>query len=203
MPFFTLPSRGHRILLDKKELVASFAKWFEGIATLVRDNVMRERLNAKKELLIKKLASFRMMGWNKLSVTKQFSLETRVLGDWIHQGLTADNIIKARIGFCEGLNTHIGILSNGDMVFCCADFDGKTSFGNIKDTSIRKALAQKRVQDVIDGFRKLLIKEPYCQRCLGDVSFEKSIMRQIGSILYFKLYRPWWNRKREREDVLL
>jgi len=97
----------------------------------------------------------------------------------------------------------MGILSNGDMVFCCADFDGKTRFGNIKETSIGKALSQPRVQNVIRGFKKLLIKDPYCQRCLGDVSVDKSIMRQIGSIVYFKLYRPWWNRKRERESALL
>jgi len=203
MPFFTLPSRRHRILPDKKALVTSFSEWFDEIVLLVRDNVIRDRLNAGRETLVKKLSSFCMMGWNKLSVTKQFSLETRVLGDWIHKGLTANNMVKARIGCCEGLNTHMGILSNGDMVFCCADFDGKTRFGNIKETSIGKALSQPRVQNVIRGFKKLLIKDPYCQRCLGDVSVDKSIMRQIGSIVYFKLYRPWWNRKRERESALL
>lgn len=203
IPFFTLPSRRHYIICDKKTLIASFAEWFEEIVALVKDNTLEERLLAKRGLLTKRLASFRMMGWNKVNVTSQLTFETRVLGDWIHQGLTSGKITKACIGYCEGLNTHLGILSNGDMVYCCTDFDGKTRFGNIKETSIVKALAQKKVQDVIGGFKKLLVKEPYCQRCLGDASFEKSIVRQVGSILYFKLYRPWWNKKREKEDVFL
>ena len=59
------------------------------------------------------------------------------------------------------------------------------------------------VQDAILGFKKMLVKEPYCQRCLGDASFDKSIARQVGSILYFKVYRPWWEKKREKEEVLI
>ncbi len=203
MPFLTLPSRKHRILSDKKALVTSFAEWFEEIVALVRDNAIGEKLNANKELLIKKLASFRMMGWNKLNVTDHLVFETRVLGDWIHGGLAAEKITRAYIGYCEGLRTHLGILSNGNMVFCCTDFDGKTSFGNIKVTSIVKALAQKKAQNAVQGFKSLLVKDPYCQKCLGDVSFERSIVRQVGSILYFRVYRPWWGKKREQEGALL
>lgn len=203
VPFLTLPSKRYYVICDRKTLITSFTEWFEEIVTLVQDNAFRDRLSAKKGLLIKRLSSFRMMGWNKLSITSQLTFETRVLGDWIHPGLATGKITKAYIGYCEGLSTHLGILSNGDMVFCCVDYDGKTNFGNIKDTSLVKALAQKRVQAAISGFKKLFVKEPYCQRCLGDASFEKSILRQFGSILYFKVYRPLWERKREKEDVLL
>ncbi len=203
IPFLTLPSKRHYIICDKKALITSFTEWFEEIIAFMSYNTFKEKLYANKKLLTERLASFHMMGWNKLNVTSQLIFETRVLGDWIHQGLAAEKITRARIGYCEGLQTHLGILSNGNMVFCCTDFDGKTSFGNIKETSIVKALAQKKVRNAIQGFKKLLVKEPYCQRCLGDVSFEKSIARQVGSILYFKVYRPLWKRKREKEDVLL
>ena len=203
IPFLSLPSRRYSIIRNKKEIVASFLEWLDEIAILVQENTFCKKLGSKKELLIKKLSSFHIMGWNKLSITNKLSLETRVLGDWIHHGLSAKKMTRARIGYCEGLKTHFGILSNGSIVFCCADFNGSTNFGNIKETSITKALTQKKVQDVIGGFDRLRIKEPYCQRCLGDVSFEKSMLRQVGSILYFKVYRPWWKKKREKEDVLL
>ena len=203
IPFLTLPSRRHYIIRNKKALISSFTEWFEEIVALMPYNMFKKKLYITKGLLAKRLASFHIMGWNKLNVTSQLTFETRVLGDWIHQGLTAEKITRARIGCCEGLQTHFGILSNGNMVFCCTDFDGKTSFGNIKEITIVKALAQEKVQNVIRGFKRLLVKEPYCQRCLGDVSFEKSILRQVGSILYFKVYRPLWNKKREREETLI
>jgi len=203
IPFFTLPSKRYHILRNKRTLVAAFIDWFEEITAFMPDSAFKNKLYGKKKLLIKRLAAFRMMGWNKLKITWQLTFETRVLGDWIHQGLTAGKIAKASIGYCEGLQTHFGILSNGNMVFCCTDFDGKTTFGNIKETSLVEALMQKKAQDAIRGFKKLLVKDPYCQRCLGDASFDKSMARQVGSILYFKLYRPWWDRKREREDILV
>lgn len=203
IPFLTLPSKRHHIICDKKTLITSFTEWFDEIVAFMPHSTFKEKLCTNKKLLTERLASFRMMGWNKLNITSQLTFETRVLGDWIHQGLDAEKITRARIGYCEGLQTHLGILSNGNMVFCCTDFDGKTSFGNIKETSIVKALTQKKAQNAIQGFKKLLVKEPYCQRCLGDASFEKSVVRQIGSILYFKVYRPWWEKKREKEEVLI
>lgn len=203
VPFLTLPSRRHYIICTKEVLIKSFMEWFEEIVAIMPYNTFKKKLHTNNKLLAERLASFHIMGWNKLNVTSQLTFETRVLGDWIHRGLVTEKIARACIGYCEGLKTHMGILSNGDMVFCCTDFDGKTSFGNIKETSIVKALAQKKVQDAIQGFKKLLVKEPYCQRCLGDASFEKSIARQIGSILYFKIYRPRWNKKRENEEVLV
>ncbi len=203
MPFLILPSKRYNIIRNKRQLVSFFTEWLEEIAALLEEKTLAEKLRKKKELLIRRLLFFRMFGWNRLKLTEKFFLETRILGDWVHRGLSAEKMTKARIGYCEGLKTHFGILSNGDMVFCCVDFDGKTSFGNIKYTTIREALAQKKVQDAASGFKKFLVKEPYCQRCLGDASFEKSAVRQIGSIFYFKMYRPWWEKKREKEDVLL
>lgn len=202
MPFVTLPSKRHYIVCNKKALIKSFMGWFKEIVAFMSYDTFKRKMCTNEKSLIERLSSFNMMGWNKLNVTSQLTFETRVLGDWIHQGLAAKKMTRARIGYCEGLQTHLGILSDGRLVFCCTDFDGKTSFGNIKETSIVNALAQKKVQDAIEGFKSLLIKEPYCQRCLGDASFEKSIARQVGSILYFKIYRPWWNKKREKEEML-
>jgi len=201
--FFLLPSKKYRIVRNKKELISFFTDWVYEIANVVQNKGFQEKLYNKKKAFLKRLSSFRILGWNKLSITKHFTLETRVLGDWVHQSLSAEKIIKARVGFCEGLKSHFGILSNGDMVFCCVDYDGNTRFGNLKENTIKEALAQKRVQNAVQGFEKFIVKEPYCQRCLGDVSFDKALFRQLGSIVYFKIYRPWWERQRNKEEALL
>lgn len=203
LPFFLLPSKKYRIVCNRKELVMFFKEWLDEIALMTRGEVFKERLQSKNRLLLKRLLSFHMFGWNKLNVTKNFSLETRVLGDWVHRGLSGGRIFRAHIGYCEGLKTHFGILSNGDMVFCCVDYDGKTCFGNLNQGTIKEALAQQRIKNVIQGFEKLKVKEEYCQRCLGDISFDKSIIRQLGSIFYFKVYLHWWKNKRNKKEVLL
>ena len=203
LPFFLLPSKKYHIVCNRRELVFFFKEWLDEIASAMHGKVFHESLQNKNKLLLKRLSSFNMFGWNKFNVTKNFSLETRVLGDWVHQGLSGGRISRAHIGYCEGLKTHFGILSNGDMVFCCVDYDGKTCFGNLKQVAIKEALAQQRIRNVIQGFEKLKVKEEYCQRCLGDISFSKSIVRQLGSIFYFKVYRRWWENERNKKEVLL
>jgi hypothetical protein len=203
LSYFLLPSNKYYIIRNKKELVKSFTEWLEEIALSIEDKVLLRSLHKNKVIIGRKLLSFSTLGWNKLNVTKQLTLETRVLGDWVHRGLYAEKIRRGLVGYCEGLKTHFGILSNGNMVFCCVDFDGKTAFANIKETSIKEALLQKDVVDVVNGFNKFKVINSYCQRCLGDVYFEKSVVRQIGSIFYFKVYRPWYEKRRENEQVLL
>lgn len=198
---FLLPTKQYRIVSRKKELVEAFLSWVDGIAAAL-PNTFSDRIANSKAVLTKRLSAFSMSGWNKLSVTDKFSLETRVLGDWVHRGLTDDRVVGATVGSCEGLQNHMGILSNGDMVFCCVDYDGKTRFGNAGEISIKDALEQPKVKDVLEGFSKFRVKHPYCKRCLGDVGIFHSLARQVGSIVYFKLYRPLWEDHRRKEEVL-
>jgi hypothetical protein len=195
-----LPTKRFSIVSRKKDLAALFLSWVDGIA-MELPKTLSNKMASGKDALSGRLRAFSLSGWNKLSVTEKFTLETRVLGDWVHRGLTDDRVVGATVGACEGLQTHMGILSNGDMVFCCVDYDGNTCFGNIKEMSIKDALAQPKVKDVLEGFSKFFIKHPYCKRCLGDVGLLNSLARQVGSIVYFKLYRPLWENRRKKETV--
>ena len=69
------------------------------------------------------------------------------------------------------------------------DYDGETVFGNIEETSIREAFRKKEIRQAIHDFRSFRIRHPRCRKCLGDPSLAKSLGRQFGSILYFKLFR--------------
>lgn len=68
-------------------------------------------------------------------------------------------------GFCYGLNSHFGILTNGDVVPCCLDKDGVINLGNIKNSSLRDILNSDKTKNIIDGFKDMILIEPLCQKC--------------------------------------
>ena len=124
---------------------------------------------------------------NSVNLCPGLTFETRILGDWASHSL--NNGVKAKIGFCPGIQENFGILWNGDMVFCCVDYEGRTVAGNIKEDSIYDCLKSRQVQDVVRGFNHFRVIHSHCQRCMGDINYLNTFVRQIGSILYFKGYR--------------
>ncbi len=181
------PNSDMSIVDNRKDLLSCATDWIGRIiGGDLPDDVLRRIRKAN------------IFGWNQIEIGDQFYLETRMLGDWVQPILMADKIKKARYGMCEGLRGHFGILWNGDLVYCCVDFDGNTAFGNVKSTSIRDALRQESVRETVRQFERCRIIHPYCRICLGDLLWRRSIVRQIGSILYHKVYRKYWTWKRSR-----
>ena len=64
--------------------------------------------------------------------------------------------------FCYGLDSHIGILSNGVVVPCCLDSTGEINLGNIFEEDLSEILNKKLVKDIIDGFKN---NKSYCDLC--------------------------------------
>ncbi|MGX2981946.1 radical SAM/SPASM domain-containing protein [Helicobacter sp. 23-1045] len=77
-------------------------------------------------------------------------------------------------GTCLALKSHIGILSNGEIVPCCMDSQGILSLGNIKDTTLDSALKSQKAQKILNGFRKNRIVEPFCKACDYRKRFTKN-----------------------------
>jgi len=196
------PSRRFHIIDTKVDLIEHFNCWIEEILKEITTKDVIKKIHAGMGKVQKKLSKFNMLGWNRLKVLDNFILETRILGDWVHPGLYAEKVRKATIGCCEGLTKHFGILWDGGMVFCCVDFDGYTRFANLGESTIKEAFQQEEVKN-INGFKKFHIRHPYCQRCLGDVSLKSALVRQVGSIIYFKWYRKRWMAKRREEKALI
>ncbi|MBI5026566.1 MAG: hypothetical protein HZC12_07555, partial [Nitrospirae bacterium] len=65
-------------------------------------------------------------------------------------------------------------------------YDGKTSTYNFNDTSIHDYLSKEVVQRVVKGFKRFRVVHPYCKQCLGDRNILNAVVKQIGSIAYFK-----------------
>jgi len=127
---------------------------------------------------------------NIIKITDRFNFHTRIMGDWaIH--FNGKNI-NAVIGYCPGIQDNFGILWNGDYTFCCTDFDGSTSLHNYHDTPIHDYLNKEAIQEVVKGFQSFRVVHPYCKQCLGDRNILNAIVKQIGSLVYFR----WWNKRR-------
>lgn len=76
-----------------------------------------------------------------------------------------ENDIVSTHGFCYGLNSHFGILANGDVVPCCLDKDAVINLGDINTSSLKEILNSKRVIDIQNGFKKKIVVEELCQKC--------------------------------------
>lgn len=75
------------------------------------------------------------------------------------------NNIRSEKGYCHGLSTHIGILSDGTIVPCCLDNDGNIPLGNIKENTILEVLNFERTKNMIKGFKERKLIENLCKRC--------------------------------------
>lgn len=63
-------------------------------------------------------------------------------------------------------------------------------------------LSLPEVQRIARGFRRFRVVHPYCRACLGERGVMDSAFRQVGSILYFKLYRKLLAREPANREAV-
>ncbi|WP_181646901.1 SPASM domain-containing protein [Helicobacter sp. 16-1353] len=80
--------------------------------------------------------------------------------------------IKHTKGFCYALQTHFGILANGDVVPCCIDVGGNIILGNIAKDSIATIFNSNRTKSMIKGFKSGIIVESFCIDCSFRKQFD-------------------------------
>jgi len=76
-------------------------------------------------------------------------------------------------GGCQGLNSHVGILANGDVVPCCLDSEAVIRLGNLKESSLREILEGERASMMREGFEQDICTEELCLRCSYKDRFNK------------------------------
>ena len=140
---------------------------------------------AKREHLRK----FRSWGWTIRNISPRFMVETKPAADWAGPYRAGAQVVPAKFGSCNGLTEQMGVLWNGNIVFCCADFEGKTSSGKIGEVRLLDFLRSRGAESVSDGFRRMRVVHPHCQTCRGGKSLATSAGHQLGSIAYFKVIR--------------
>ncbi|EFR46740.1 hypothetical protein HCCG_01287 [Helicobacter cinaedi CCUG 18818 = ATCC BAA-847] len=67
--------------------------------------------------------------------------------------------------FCYGAIKQFGILSNGNVVPCCIDHGGKTSFGNVREQGIREILQSKKFVDFALALKRGKAPCELCEKC--------------------------------------
>jgi len=77
-------------------------------------------------------------------------------------------------GTCQGLQSHIAILANGNVVPCCLDCDGVINLGNLHEKNLKEILTGKRVLNMLNGFKDGKAVEELCQKCSYKERFSLS-----------------------------
>jgi MoaA/NifB/PqqE/SkfB family radical SAM enzyme len=79
----------------------------------------------------------------------------------------ADNL--SQNSQCYGLNRQLGILSNGVVVPCCLDYEGKLALGDANFQSLRDILANAK--HIAQGLKNGLPTEELCKKCSYRLRF--------------------------------
>ena len=121
----------------------------------------------------------------------QVTVSILPFADW-GNAFTSRKVYPARIGYCDYALTNVGVLSNGEVTICCADYDGRTSLGNLYHEPLATMLASEQARAIRQGFDRMRVAHPYCQRCIGGTSRMKAAFKGLASIGFFKLigFRP-------------
>jgi len=90
--------------------------------------------------------------------------------------------VRSEKGYCYGLNSHCGILANGDVVPCCMDGNGEMVLGNCLVTPLERILALPRAKNMVLHFNRGELAEPLCRRCDFISRFDKKAQRLAAGL---------------------
>lgn len=76
-----------------------------------------------------------------------------------------DNEFISTTGTCQGLRTHIGILSDGTVIPCCLDSRGVINLGNIFTTNFDEIMNSPRFINMRTNLQNKKLCEELCQKC--------------------------------------
>ena len=156
------------------------------LSSFIRDIYASIGRSISRGTIEQALVKLNCNGPKSIIIDDRIKVYIQMFMDW-GNAFTAKRIYPARIGFCGYALNNVGILSNGNVTLCCADYDGETCLGNLKDHSLVSLLCSEKAEAVRRGFNKFRITDPYCRRCLGGSSRVKAFLKGLISIYLFKI----------------
>lgn len=75
-------------------------------------------------------------------------------------------------GYCHGLSAQMAILSSGEVVPCCFDYEAVINLGNVERESLQNILSSERSKAIVDGFKNGVISEEFCKHCAYRSKFD-------------------------------
>jgi len=98
----------------------------------------------------------------KVELASGISVSVKSIGNW--RRLYTDQ--KVEKGYCPHFGKEFGILSNGSLVLCHLDYDGKTTFANALHDRLRDIFQRSSLQQEIVGFITEGTVPRGCQNCV-------------------------------------
>lgn len=107
------------------------------------------------------LASVEIPFEGRLELAPEVSVSIKPMGNW-RRIYRAEKVEK---GYCPHVGKEFGVLSNGNIVLCYLDHDGKTTFANVRDGELQQLVQNPRVEQEIIRFREEGVVPKGCQYC--------------------------------------
>ena len=178
------------VINNTKELRKTFRYWANEVHKVCPPLTPEEKDAVGKK--IDKLSTFK---WNVVKIAPNISFETYILNTWGNAFTESDSVVSTKIGYCSALNDHFAILCSGDLTYCCVDYNGNTKAGNVFEKPITEIMNSQPVIEAVEGFNKLKVVHPYCQKCLGGSTRFKSVVNSLGSIIIWKYLKGFFYSK--------
>ena len=179
---FLVPHKTMHVVEGKEQMQKQLREWSDRLLLNLPNRPDQAEINNK-------LAAHKPGRWQVVELTPKLALETFPLDSW--GNVESETVVPASFGYCNGTTDQAGILYDGTVVPCCKDYDGNIPLGNINNSSLSDILyEQAPACGLREGFDKFQVTHPVCKRCMGADTKQKSLLRQVGSIAYFKLYNP-------------
>jgi MoaA/NifB/PqqE/SkfB family radical SAM enzyme len=183
---FLVPHKPMHVVEGKEQMRKQLGEWCDRLLENSPDKPTATQLQQK-------LARYKPGRWQVIELTPKLALETFPLDSW--GNIESTTVIPASFGYCNGTTDQAGILYDGTVVPCCKDYEGRIPLGNLKHDTLSHILdRQAPACSLRNSFEQFKIAHPVCKQCMGADTRQKSLLRQVGSIAYFKLYNPLMKR---------
>ncbi len=123
-----------------------------------------------------------------LALGEQTRVYVQPFADW-GNAFNRRAVHPARFGSCNYALNNLGVLADGTITLCCADYDGHTALGNLNHTLLSEALAAAQVWEVKRGFERGRVVHPHCRHCLGASSPTRMWLKSLVSLYLFRVSR--------------
>lgn len=105
-----------------------------------------------------------------IKIKERLYLNKEAIFNW-----PSENKDYLKESFCNGLKTHIGILSNGTVVPCCLDSSGIINLGNIFNESLDDILNKEVTKKIISNFKDNKCYMEICKKCTYRLNKQKML----------------------------
>lgn len=151
----------------RPDLYVNFRLWNEGSADAGGNPRILEAIRQGLGVNFNAFADVRWKKSVKVEGRVYVHFDSRF--EWPHPQLPR----RSQTGFCHALSSHIGILTDGTVVPCCLDKEGRLALGHLNQQSLHAVLASARAKGMRRGFQEGVLTEDLCQKCTFIARFDR------------------------------